>query len=640
MAQRVGSMKQKIRVYKEAAVSPLLYRSQIFTPICQDAPSVLVDVRDTGSTSGLSQRQVNVTFYHLTFRYDVDSDCIEQLKGLLPDHAHRVVPSQGSGAKQAEVERPPSMTRLFVSIADCNLDYTSAPYFEMASRSIVRLGDFRFSSNVMVPASRNQAYSVSMGDLSYHLSNERLSYFEEDMRLCRASIIMPTRTSRNERSRNPSIHGTTAEALMREMDFVEVLGLNSMDGVIATTKWDELGRNRQPAKNPEVTTSLTFGMVSVTACKDSFHCFATTLGELQAKWTALTDDDIKNMRNDDAANRNEESKMDGRQPLPVFQKSEEKSTLKQDSPDSFLLDGYEWMEIDHDPLRELEIPDGDEQVAGWYESAARSPTKLGPASNHSKSFPGRIIHHHFPLHSIPNPMGDGDMGASRYAGEAAVLSLKSRLLVHKLAVKIRFFDGFDWPNKVSETQKGFLKKKGNFVIEPIPRAEATRAKEALSRDVAGKLEEEYGENTAHIRRKCAIMADLLATDEKEDDKSPFTNTPLPEERAKTIEEQTELRRLSRKTKLYLQVSANGMSIRLDSYESSTTHRLASVMSASISDMFIAESASLAYPVKMLGEWVNENQHPRDTRFGTLMLRVRTRNVFCLIICSFLIHQST
>jgi len=210
------------------------------------------------------------------------------------------------------------------------------------------------------------------------------------------------------------------------------------------------------------------------------------------------------------------------------------------------------------------------------------------------------------------------MGASKYAGEGANLTLKSQLLVHKLAVKLRFYDGYDWPDKVSDREKTFLRKNGAFVIEPISRAEAIKTKDALANDIANKLEEQ---EAAFLKRKVAIMADLLATQDEEEEKSPFETTPLPEERAKRIEQQTEIRRLARKSKLYLQVSVNGVTVRIDAYEESNTHRLASVMSISVSDFFVAETASLSCPVKMLGEWVNENEHPRDTRFGTLMLKV-------------------
>ncbi len=620
-------MKQRLRIYKESLVSPILFRSKIFSPICQDAPSFLVDIRDTasirsiGETKGFSQKQLHVTLYHLTLRHNIDSDWIEKLQEILPQ-TKLTDPEHHPSIKN---ESPPSMTRVFVSIADCNLDYSSPTFFETESRSIVRLGDLRFSSNIMIPANRNQAYSISLGDLSYHISNQRISHSEEDSKLCCAPIIMPTNPGRSRRCQSVSMHGTTAEAVLREMGFVDILGLDSVDAVIAVTDWSCPGQKREPGKDPRITTSLTFGLLSVNACKDSFNCFAATVGELQAKLTALTDEDLSRVRGA-TVRRNQERTTSPAVPTvqPSMQRVSGLDSEQKGNSDAFLLDGYDWTEIDHDPLREWEIPDGDEQVAGWYNSLLEGgtcSTGLDPrvtVPDQMRGYPGRIIHHHFPFHSISNPMSEGDMGAAGHAGKGSELVLKSRVLIHKLAVKLRFYDGYDWPEKLNDREKKLLRRNGTFVIEPLPRDEAVKAKEALASEVASKFEDE---DLTHMKRKVAIMADLLSSVQDVEEKSPFDETPLPEDRAKVIEQKAEMRRLSRKTKIYLQVSVNGVTVRIDAYEESITHRLASVIGVSVSDLFVAETASLSYPVKMLGEWVNESEHPRDTRFGTLMLKV-------------------
>lgn len=618
-------MKERIRIYIEAAVSPIFFRSKIFTPICQDAPCILIDMRDTTTrkatevANGFSQKQLHVTLYHLTIRHDLDSDWIKKLIAILP----KLKTTDLKESPVTKHDEPPSMTRLFLSVADCNLDYSSPAYFQMESRSIVRFGDFRFSSNIMTPANRQQAYSISLGDLFYHISNQRVSHVEENKKLCRAPILMPGNLGRTRRGVKDPIHGTTAEALLRELGFVDILGLDSMDAVVVITKGD----NTEPDNEPVVTTSLTFGLVSINACKDSFHCFAGTIGELQAKLTALTDEELSRIR--DASPRKDQSTAalaaSPTKQAPLHCKSNERDQ-EQENSEPFLLDGYEWTEIDHDPLREFKIPDGDEQVTGWYKSSSslESPIECtnvdtsSATSNLINRFPGRIIHHHFPFHSISNPMADGDMGAAKYAGDGAKLTVKSRILIHKLAVKLRFYDGYDWPANLSDREKKYMCRNGNFVIQPLPRTEVTKVKEHLANEIAKKLADD---DTEHIKRKVAIMADLLANDETDEKRSPFECTPLPEDKAKRIEQETEIRRLARKTKLYLQVSVNGVTVRLDALETSPKHRLASVMSVSIADLFIAETASLSCPVKMLGEWINENEHPRDTRYGTVMLKV-------------------
>ena len=624
ITQRVTQMKQRIKTYLHATVTPILYRSQIFTPICQEAPSFLVDIRDltSGSRGGLIQKQVHMTLYHLSFRYDVDSRWVEGLKNLLPSSNKKVQSAGKIEATQTKGSQPPSMQRVFISVADCNLDYTSPSYFDMSSRSIVRLGDFRFSSNIMTPPAAVQAYSLSLGDFSYYINNERLSYASEDRHICRASILREA-TKPRARSGRYQIHGTTAEALLREMGFVEVLGLDSMDAVIAVMGNESL--RRDVTKEAGTTTSLTFGVLSVTACKDSFNCFSTTVGEVQMKLTAMGQEEMMSLQEEsDAILQKREAhvktvekrnKMSGRTDNPAPSNKE--------SDDALLLDGYDWTEIDHDPLPKLEIPDDEDQVAGWYNSTNTSVANT-PASGHGLAqvggtiaavgmkiteFPGRIVHHHFPIHSITDPLADGDMGASKYAGDDSLLNLKSRILVHRLMVKLRFYDGYDWPDRLSQKTKKGLNKNGRFVIETLP----TPADNPTDAD--GEMDE--------FKQRGKLMSDLLHNNKVDNDPfgSPFDDVPLPEDRASKLQNDAELRRLSRKTKTYLQISANGVKIRMDSFATSWTHRLASIMSLSVSEMFFAETASLGYPVKMLGEWVNDSEHPRDTRCGTLMLKV-------------------
>ena len=68
---------------------------------------------------------------------------------------------------------------------------------------------------------------------------------------------------------------------------------------------------------------------------------------------------------------------------------------------------------------------------------------------------------------------------------------------------------------------------------------------------------------------------------------------------------------------------NGITSRIDSYEQSESHRLQSIMEVHVSNLFVAETISDRKPIKMIGEWNNDYEHPRDTRFGTLMLNMAT-----------------
>ena len=120
-------------------------------------------------------------------------------------------------------------------------------------------------------------------------------------------------------------------------------------------------------------------------------------------------------------------------------------------------------------------------------------------------------------------------------------------------------------------------------------------------------------------KKSAFLGGLL--DEGNDNANTFGDVPLPEDRVRCTLAQNDLRRLARRTNTYLQVSAKGISLRLDSYIDSTEHRLQSILHLSAKDFFVAETISTSTPVKMVGEWFNEKEHPRDSREGLLTLKV-------------------
>ena len=133
-------------------------------------------------------------------------------------------------------------------------------------------------------------------------------------------------------------------------------------------------------------------------------------------------------------------------------------------------------------------------------------------------------------------------------------------------------------------------------------------------------------SSASQSRKSQLMAGLLDSN-PEETSTTFASTPLPEERAAKLERQADILLYSRKSNLYFQVSANGVTVRIDSFEKSQTTRLVSILDVAIADLFIAETVSLSNPIKLLGEWVNDTQHPRDTRCGMLMMKVST-TFFC------------
>lgn len=125
--QRVALLKKNIRCYSNATVSPLLYRSHLFTPISQDTPSVLLDFIDPSSDSSnrlseFVQKRVHLTLYHLTHRYDVDSKWMERMSSLIPQRESHSVDNSTEKPMDDESDRIPSMTRvsyLFSFVDSC-----------------------------------------------------------------------------------------------------------------------------------------------------------------------------------------------------------------------------------------------------------------------------------------------------------------------------------------------------------------------------------------------------------------------------------------------------------------------------------------------------------------------------------------
>lgn len=613
---RFRTLKNGLRAFSEVTIVPIIFRSQLFTPISQDTPSILLDFTDLSAPSknAFQQRRVYFTFYHLTFRYNVDSNWVERLSAILPrpGEEEKENPTTNLDTKEIQQETTErSLTRLFVSFADVNIDYTAPSYFETRSKSMIRIGDLRVSSNIMKPSGLNQSYSLSIGDVTYHISCDAIGnqHRNEDSLLCRSLLIV--KNANKSEGRKTSLFGTMPEAILRELNYVNVVSLDAMDAVV-TRRIEEVVTGCDRAKHPIVAINLNIGTISVHACKDSFGCFAHSIEELQSKLIGLTDGEIDILSKEESVSAtgtevavmkkliNDESKQSANRRLAEDIKI---PVIVNESPSIDLLDGHEWTTVDKDDFSPgLVIPPGDEQISGWYNTSYDKPSQIGA--------PSQIIHQHFPLHSFADPLSEGDMGARALAGEKADLFLKSRLSITKLNVKIRLFDGYDWPDKCSASQKRAVKRSGKtFVIEPLPGVEERK-------------EEDLPEEKSTIGTKARLMDQLLDLDE-DNSETCFQEVLLPEDKMSKLEHEKYLRMSRRRPNAFCQVSLQEISLRMDSYEPSKDQRLKSILEVSVSNLFVAETVSDGRPLKMIGEWNNDYEHPRDTRFGTLMLNMAT-----------------
>lgn len=608
---RALNLKNRTTRKRGASAAPIFYRSKLFPAISHGSPSILLDV-----TQDQSERSVFISLYHMTYRCDPDSKWIEMLQTFFMG----VMQRQKYEAQDPEYdENQASLTRVFFSLADCNFDYTSLRLFTTQSRSILRVGDLRFSSNI-VKHSPSQAFSLSMGDFSWSLCNTRASHNFENHLLPEGGHILAAKDLAFDPNQfRGGLSATTTETVFRDMCFKTVLTLESVDAIIVKgADWESGELKVLPLKGPGLVCSLTAGQLSWYACKDSFKCFTETIRELQTKVAAKSETEMEEMKAQMSAEQLEKSVSD-KMIMGQEETIADVAPIPVDRHNDFSLDGYDWTTIDHTSSNS-EIPPGEEQSARWFNA---SPIHDGHESGNFKSSPGpledtstsvssqpRIINQHFPLHTVTDPLSDGDMDASKFAGSQAV-SVDTRVLLHDLKVKVRFFDGYDWPECQGKQKRD---PKSLFVIAE------------QSSDKSKNRDGDQLKSGAHRDKKSALLGGLLVRGEQTG--STFGDLPLSEERVRHTLAQNGLRRLSRRTSSYIQLSACGVSTRIDSFCESTGHQLKTCVSLSLRDFFLAETISSLNPTKMFGEWFNEVEHPRDSRDGLFSLKMATWDPQC------------
>jgi hypothetical protein len=176
-------------------------------------------------------------------------------------------------------------------------------------------------------------------------------------------------------------------------------------------------------------------------------------------------------------------------------------------------------------------------------------------------------------------------------------------------VRFRFFDGYDWP----KLKKRVYNQDGDFVIEPVLRKLEAEKERLIQQELEGSKHET-------VEAKTTLLDDLL-TEKLDTNETTFASTPLPEERGAMLEDLAEQRRLSRRMNKFLQISLSGLKVRLDAFPESDDHRLANCIDVKMADFFVAETVSSSKPIKLLGEWFNETEHPRDSNDGLIMMKV-------------------
>lgn len=649
----VASLQNKVRLLKKrvaptqpSLTKPIFYRSKLFKPISPTSPCFLLDFsipERVDNRDDLMEMHVQTTFYDITMRFDYESR-------QWPVHLMALFPSTTKTSQDVDSTLSSTfLARSRISFADCNVDYSSPPRFNTPSRTIVRFGDLRFSSNFVLPKGSSQAFSVTLGDLSIYLCNNRFPYNFENSNLIGSPIVFQPWQISLDFLRLLSQDGISSDDMQRKMNFRTLVTLDSLEAVLSLSH--KTPRNPTDAS---MNMSLSVGELAIYCCKDSFSIFLGTIRDLSSEMSAIDDAALQALKNLSTSREGDEAFfdsmtdeiMDGdnninssKKSVPTLDNLRQQSAIRSyvandsriDQSKDFLLDGYDWTTIDMDEVSN-DIPAGEEQSARWFRTSENvrfdekesntdeGKTGLYNSSHSTKMNLPPIIGHHFPLQPVSNPLGDGDMGAFKYSGYCSSRQVKNRLLLHDFTLKVRCFDGYDWPETLSETERRSAQSVP-FVIDNVRQNESQEKRQETSEEKSTALIDED-----KLEKKAKLIGALL-DDKDTSATSLFSNLPLPEDRNKKLQDQSEIRRLSRRTSKYIQFSASGIQIRLDTFEESKAHRLASCMDMKIHDFFVAETICKDRPTKMVGEWVNDQEHPRNTGDGLVAVKVRATGCF-------------
>ena len=616
----------------------ILNRQKLCKPMSLDTPSFQIDVLIRGDDN-CAESSVYMNVYDMSYRYIINSEWMQNLSALIK--------GVDKPEKDSSTEEPASLMNLFVTITDCQMDYTPPITLRTASRVVFRLGELRFSSNIVTPAAAVQAYKLALADMHVHICNYRHSYNEENALLsCAHRLLNDDDIFIPEKAKCLSRNVVGIDDALCRMGFVNIVSLDTLDAIIF--KSNANGRNDCRKKNdPSVSTSLTLGRLAMNACHDSFSCFNQTYNEWFIKSTALSEEELNELKElsdaqselktiapptkqsseeitTEVANQSMNTKVaststenqdrDDKVSLDLtksllfqnyytfdaktnrhatIQVQESEDIIKQSEDDMSASSDDEWNTIEHDFIQHSTIPREQDHAAEWIicdelpNETVNVPTS--DAFQSTLSHTVKVYPQHIPVKPILDPFNGGDkVDTAKLAGTSDAPDIGLRLIVKDGSIHFRFFDGFDW----NADAPAFHQKK------PKPKD-----------------------------RKEALLSSLIGGGDDSESDTRLDIAPLPEERNRNLQRDIVRRRLKRNPNKYFQLSFDGVKLKNDSFAESKHHLLASRLDLSVTDFMVVEtiSSSSGDYVKMMGEWFNESIHPRDDSDGIIMLQMTTKH---------------
>lgn len=636
-ADRCQRIRSRLMKTPETVARAIFFRSKLCRPMSAETPCFLLDVlfRNGASDDEYNEIGIHCAVYDVTYRYEMNSDWLTSLSNLMKCGATDDDVTTANETETTNEEKALSLFNVFVSFADCNIDYTPPDDFKQGSRVIIRVGEVRLASNIVSPSASVQAFKISLSDLRIYICSYRYPHNKENALLsCAQSFFSSDMT---DHSHILGGNAVSWEDVLFRMNFVNLIVLDSLDTVILQTKNDENDRDIG-RKEPAIAVALTLGHLSLYACNDSFSCFNQTYNEWFIKFTAVSDDELEAMRllseaqldheKDKRSVNVEKSRIDSlassnltvpptphatvvMTPPSRQQQFSRDDTVSMDLTKTLLFENYytidatmgehqndercqtdkmivneqddslseasedDWATIEHDYAQFSGIPSGDDQKAEWIVCKSDAVHRQRD-SQQLKIFPQHMKH-------VSDPLAHSGVDAAKLAGTDVAPDIGLRVIVKDASITIRLFDGFDYMND--------------------PPSLASR----------------QSNNTEDLRDQ--LLNNLIGGGDADECSSPL----LSEDHNEQLRRDRSRRKHHRNVNKYFQLTFQGLKLKHDSFVDSKEHRLASYLDLSVSDFYIAEAISNDDPIKLMGEWMNELEHPRDDSDGMIMLQIVTKH---------------
>ena len=601
--ERSQSLQRRFAKTSNTRGRAALFRQKLNPSMSPDTPCVHIDLLLRSDAAAA----IHVNIYDMTYRYAISSCWIENLSSMMKSPSHE--------NNRTADEKIGGTIGVFVKISDFNVDYTSPQTFLTPSRSIVRFGEVRVSCNLATPSTTVQAFKVAMSDVRLLLCNVRYTNNHENARLSLAQRFLHDEDLAVEEQ-------GTEDSLSKH--FVNLIQLDTFQASILTSN--------QPG-DPGTRVNCFWGKISVLACRDSFSCFLDSINDYIIYASVLTEEQVRVLRESPAGSdqdhlenlRSDVNHMHGEHPSKFGARSKsgrrcppqdeaapgvcptdhreallfhedyyslntnskalnitrEVRPVRVTEEDSLSLESVcssqnEWNEVQHGFSQfSSNIPNEEDNFAEWIvcvDDSDKGDDSSDSLNQCDKEF--KIYHDY--------------ITPSRQLNVASVENVESAkppptcsLLVKEGSILIRLFDGSDFFKKPQMAKKKVI-------------------------DVSDL-------------RKQQLLGELVG-----EDNTSSALAPLPEQRHELLQKEPYLRKARRNTKKFVSICIDGLRVHRDSFAESS--RLASCVKLRVTDFYVVETISDEdSPLKMIGEWVNDFEHPRDLDEGVVELTLVTRH---------------